>query len=92
MFNNISRRDLSIVVLLSGILIGMVIAIFLRFSLDAKTLNNAMLQSCGVNNPDKVIVSLFGKSLDIQCDTGEIVHYNLLILNGNSADVNHHGQ
>lgn len=91
MFSNISKRDLSIVTLLSGMLIGMIIAVFLRFSLDAKTLNNSMATSCGINKPEKVIVSLFGKSLDIQCDTGEIIHYNLLILNRNGTDVNHHG-
>jgi hypothetical protein len=92
MFKNISRRDVGIVTLLFGILIGMAVAVFLRFSLDVKTLDSAIHTACGTGNgATTVSVSWFGKSLDVQCTNGQIIHFNLFQSNkSDQPSVHHH--
>src|ERR1700752_4583687 len=92
MLGAMSKKETGIFALLVGLLCGMLISIFIEYSISVGKLESIINTSCLATRPSIVSISFFGKRIKIQCNSGEVHHYNLWILNRNGSNQDDSGK
>jgi hypothetical protein len=86
MIGAMSKKETGLFSLLVGILLGMLVSIFMEYSIHVDKLNGIISNSCTSSKAETVSISFFGKRVKIECSSGEVHHYNLWVLDRNSSN------
>ena len=79
-----SKKELAILCILTGMIIGMSISLLLRYSIKMEEITTIINNSCYNSEINKLSISFF--SITVKCKNGESNHYNILDLERNSSN------